>query len=348
MNQKKNNDLISLVIISYNQENYIKDAILSAFNQDFDNYEIIISDDCSTDNTWNIINETIKKETKRKNIEIILNRNENNLGIVRNYQKALFLTNGNWIVGMAGDDISKPNRLKTIKEFSLKENKIYAIGTGYDLINASGKKLTVNNSYIHNKMSLPLYPGFAAAIHYKTLAEFPEIKENIQSEDIIFSLRALELGKILLTNISTVEHRIHSKNVTSKGTSLNAYRGKINNHINAIKTLEYFKKNELKNKNLVPIIDDEIKKFKTNINQYDQIIFFYRLNFLRKILTVRKIHPISSQKKMKVFYFRIKIFLESYKISAFIFSMLKDNFRFLSALFATKKSKPVQQKTFFI
>lgn len=323
MTLNKDVDLISLIIISYNQEKYIKDAILSALNQDYDNYEIIISDDCSNDFTWNKINETINNEQDKIHT-VILNRNEQNLGIFGNFQKAISLSRGNWIVIMAGDDISKPNRLKVINELSQAHENIYAIGTGYDTIDAKGNYLYKNISCIRNEINLPMYPGFSAAINRDTFLKFPKIKENIQSEDIIYSLRAFELGNILLSDISTVKYRIHSQNITSKGTSIEDYKGKIKNHFNAIKTLEYYKTNELRNKKLIPVIENQIKTFEENVNYYNYIIRYYNLNFFNKIFNIFKPSPYNQNKKQNTIFVKFKIFCESYIILSFVVNRIKD------------------------
>jgi len=344
--KNRNQNYFSIIIISYNQEKYIKDAILSAFNQNFNNYEIIISDDCSTDNTWNIINETVAKEKNKRDISTCLNRNENNLGIVRNYQKALSLTKGNWIVASAGDDISKPNRLQVISSLVIANKNIFAIGTGFDLINESGGYISKNNPCIKKEINLPLYPGFSAAINRDTFTKFPNILENIQSEDIIYTLRAFELGKIILTNTSIVKHRIHSNNITSKGTSSKAYIGKILNHENAIKTLNYYKNNELQNEKLIPIIDRQIKKFEENIKHYEFITFYYKMNLLKKILNFSKIKLPVEHRNFYNFLYRIKIFCESYNISKIekIYFLLKSYKKELSS----KKDKLQKIKTYYI
>jgi hypothetical protein len=262
------------------------------------------------------------------------------LGIVRNYQKALSFTSGNWIVGMAGDDVSKPNRLKVISDLILTYKNIYAIGTGYDLIDANGKYISKNNRCVTNNINLPLYPGFSAAINRATYTRFPEIGENIQSEDIIFTLRAFELGEILLTNISTVNHRIHSQNITSKGTSIEAYYGKILNHENAIKTLEYYKAKELKNQSVIPIIDTQIEKFKENIEHYKFIITYYKKNFWKKIFNLSKINPPIKRGRYYALFYRFKIFIEHYGDFSRLEQLLKKTFYKLNSMSnRTKKAK---------
>jgi glycosyltransferase involved in cell wall biosynthesis len=322
---------LSIIIISYNQEKYIKEAFLSALNQEYNSFEIIISDDCSTDNTWKIINE-INTNVCHERIKVILNRNKTNLGIVCNFQKALSLTSGEWIVALAGDDIAKPNRLKVINYLSQIDHDIFAIGTGYDIINDKGQYQSKNKSCIRTELNLPMYPGFSAAIRRETYSEFPEIKDNIQSEDIIFSLRAFELGKILLSDISTIEYRIHSKNITSNGTSMKEYEGKINNHKNAIKTLKYYKKNEMRNKKLAPIIDKQIFKFESNIASYEKIITFYQMNFWKKIFNLSQIHSDKKYNDFKTFIFRLNLFIQSFKFLTSIVVNINRGFYLLKFL----------------
>ena len=98
MNNAINDYSISILIPTYNQINYISDAIESALLQDYSNIEILVLDDCSTDGT----NEYIKSKYKDSRLHIIYN--ENNLGRVKNYRKALELASGNWIINLDGDD----------------------------------------------------------------------------------------------------------------------------------------------------------------------------------------------------------------------------------------------------
>ena len=53
---------ISLVLVSFNQQKYVREAVESALAQDYDNLEIVISDDCSRDKTWEIISQRPKLE----------------------------------------------------------------------------------------------------------------------------------------------------------------------------------------------------------------------------------------------------------------------------------------------
>ena len=90
---------VSIQIPTYNQEDYIAAAIESALMQDYGNIEIIVADDCSTDNTQGII----KKFENNPKVKYF--RNKKNLGRVANYHKALYeYCTGDWVVNLDGDD----------------------------------------------------------------------------------------------------------------------------------------------------------------------------------------------------------------------------------------------------
>ena len=79
--------LVSFCLCVFNQEDFIQEAVEGALNQDYPNLEIIISDDCSTDRTWEIITEIIANHTEKN---IILNRNRKNLGLSTHINKIYY------------------------------------------------------------------------------------------------------------------------------------------------------------------------------------------------------------------------------------------------------------------
>lgn len=108
---------ISVFIVSYNQEKYIAQAIESVLKQSVKPYEIIISDDCSIDNTWNII-----KQYQSQYPDLIKAfRNDPNLGVFRNFNETTRRTTGNLITCVAGDDFIKPGYFEHVSE-CIKEN----------------------------------------------------------------------------------------------------------------------------------------------------------------------------------------------------------------------------------
>ena len=131
-----NSPAISVVMTAYNTEKYIKEAIESILNQTFKNFEFIIVDDGSTDNTRLIIEEYAKKDGR---IKVIYN--ETNLGIVFSSNKAIKIAKGKYIAIMDSDDISKASRLEQQFAFMESNPKVGVCGTNVILINKDGQKI---------------------------------------------------------------------------------------------------------------------------------------------------------------------------------------------------------------
>lgn len=115
MNISTNNDLnksiiqplVSILITAFNREFYIAEAIESALQSTYTHFEVIIVDDCSTDNTFKIASSFLKKD---KRVKVF--RNNHNLGQFGNRNKAIHLANGNYIKFLDSDDKIMPNGLE--------------------------------------------------------------------------------------------------------------------------------------------------------------------------------------------------------------------------------------------
>jgi glycosyltransferase involved in cell wall biosynthesis len=105
----KKDVLFSIITVSYNSELFIHDAIISILSSTFLNFELIIIDDCSSDNTWGIINKFDDKRIKKV-------RNKQNIGEYQNRNKALALAEGDWILYIDGDDFLYPHGLSFLNE----------------------------------------------------------------------------------------------------------------------------------------------------------------------------------------------------------------------------------------
>lgn len=94
-----NYPLVSIMIPTYNQQDYIAEAIESALAQDYENLEVVLTDDCSSDATGKIAG----RFTSDPRFRYV--RNENNLGRVGNYHHTAHnVARGEWIVNLDGDD----------------------------------------------------------------------------------------------------------------------------------------------------------------------------------------------------------------------------------------------------
>jgi len=106
--QKLIHPLVSIIVITYNSSKYVLETLESAKAQTYQNIELIVSDDCSTDNTVQICRNWIQ-ENKEKFIRTELLTVEENTGISPNCNRGAFKATGEWIKLIAGDDRLKNN-----------------------------------------------------------------------------------------------------------------------------------------------------------------------------------------------------------------------------------------------
>lgn len=103
---------VSILMPVYNGESHLKEAIDSILAQSFRDFEFLIIDDGSTDETLDILNEYVRKDER---VRVIINKE--NIGLTKSLNKGIHLANGKYIARMDADDISNPDRLKLQVEF---------------------------------------------------------------------------------------------------------------------------------------------------------------------------------------------------------------------------------------
>lgn len=113
--------LVTFALFAYNQEKYILEAIEGAFAQTYEPLEIILSDDCSTDRTFEIMRRAAASYRGRHTIT--LNRNPKNLNIGGHVNVVNRLARGELVVIAAGDDVSIPSRTQLLVDAWLASNK---------------------------------------------------------------------------------------------------------------------------------------------------------------------------------------------------------------------------------
>ena len=104
--------LVSIIMPAYNCEKYITEAIASVINQTYQNWELIVIDDCSQDNTVNIVKRLALEDTR-----INLYQNERNVGVSKTRNKGLSIAKGQWIAFLDSDDCWASEKLEKQMEF---------------------------------------------------------------------------------------------------------------------------------------------------------------------------------------------------------------------------------------
>lgn len=200
--------LISILMMTYNQETYVRDTVRGLLMQTYEPLEIIISDDCSTDGTWPIVQEeVIRYRESGGRHKVVLNRNEHNMGIGLHSQAVTKLAQGHFLVGNGGDDISFPNRVEWIYDAWVKDGG-----------NAS---VIVNNAIKIDLAGIPLGEmpnrildagvfGAGATYSRNVIDCFDAICEPMAYEDQVYYRRARVFGDLLVIHEPLMYYRVGS------------------------------------------------------------------------------------------------------------------------------------------
>ena len=171
---------ISVLVITYNQEDVITRAIDSLISQKESIYEICVSDDCSTDNTWRILQDYEKEYPGL----FVLNRNDHNLGIFENIEKSWTMPSGDIINLLSGDDECGKGWLNTVIRY-IKEKQIdykrelFCIYGDYKAIYPNGDSFVFKNSIIQSGID-PIRLTFRSLIGNRSLCYSKRILDKFE------------------------------------------------------------------------------------------------------------------------------------------------------------------------
>ncbi len=129
-------ELVSIIMPSYNTAEYIAESIRSVLAQTYEHWELIIIDDCSKDNT----DEVVRPFLKDSRIKYF--KNIKNKGAALSRNRALRIAQGKWIAFLDSDDIWLPNKLMRQTQF-MKKNNYHFSYTCYSEIDIKGRKTGV-------------------------------------------------------------------------------------------------------------------------------------------------------------------------------------------------------------
>ena len=185
--RKDNKILVSVIVPVYNQERYVSDTIISIARQKCNfNYEVIIADDCSQDNTYGICLDVAKANEGN----VLLFKNERNLGLLGNIFKALFpRCRGQFIAICAGDDVwNNENKIQQQVEYLQHHLDCSCVHTGYIKEFEESGKREVRNSWespLLNNYGKPM----ASEVVKETFTSFPVASSIMFRSDVLHNYR---------------------------------------------------------------------------------------------------------------------------------------------------------------
>jgi glycosyltransferase involved in cell wall biosynthesis len=210
----------TFVILAFNQAAYIAEALHAALAQSYSPLEILVSDDCSSDDTPGIIRTIAANYTGPH--KLVLNFNESNLGIGAHVNKVFQLARGQLLVLAAGDDVSAGNRVERMVAAWLRHgrrpsaiyceaNAIDALGQPcghFDTALAGIARLPERLISYSNRRKLLLL-GACAAYTPQVQAAFGPLDPRLGVEDIPLTVRASLLGGVECIDERLVDYRIN-------------------------------------------------------------------------------------------------------------------------------------------
>ncbi|WP_295664899.1 glycosyltransferase family 2 protein [uncultured Mucilaginibacter sp.] len=205
--------LVSVVMATYNGSRFLREQLDSIVNQTYPNLEIIVVDDCSTDDTVAILN---AYAAKYANIKVYVN--EVNLGYVKNFEKGLLLSTANYISPCDQDDIWLPNKTEFLMA-KLAGNAIVYCNSA--IINEAGeltgKKLS-DTKYLQTYDDCLQYTigntaaGHAMILTRKTMLDSMPLPTMIPHDYWLGFVATFE-SQLLFVDEPLVWYRQHSANV---------------------------------------------------------------------------------------------------------------------------------------
>ena len=146
MMEANNQPLVSVPVVTYNSAKYVLETLESIKAQTYQNIELIISDDCSTDNTVELCQKWVE-ENKERFVRAQIITSDLNTGVSANGNRGRDACQGEWIKGIAGDDLLTPNCIADCVEYVQQHpNVIYLFGR----IEAFGASEEQNRHFAEN------------------------------------------------------------------------------------------------------------------------------------------------------------------------------------------------------
>lgn len=252
-----NKPLVSILIPCYNHECFLDDCLNSIIKQTYENIEVLICDDCSSDGSFEKIKSYEDKLKSRFKRAVIL-KNETNCGVTANVNRLLKESKGEYLKTLASDDALAPEALEKAVDFFEKNDDI-------SVVVANGIKVPENQHYpdfhsnerlyaeapdfsqngffervaIHNEISAP-----AAMVRRKIYEEYGYYDETIKIEDFEFWLRILKEGKVKFgfVNQDLIFYRINSNSMSSVAINESTVKRRRLMHFSELKSLYKYRR----------------------------------------------------------------------------------------------------------
>lgn len=206
-----NEELVSIIMPSYNTAKYIAESIKSVQAQTYKNWELLIVDDCSSDDTDDVVRPFLSDE------RIKYLKNEKNSGAALTRNKALREAKGKWIAFLDSDDLWKPEKLEKMLTFMISNGYCFAYHE-YEKIDEESKPLNILVSgpkvVTKRKMYNYCYPGCLTFMYSAKEMGLIQIKDIKKNNDYAIHLKLCKKANCYLLQENLAEYRIRKKSIS--------------------------------------------------------------------------------------------------------------------------------------
>ncbi len=235
------NELVSIITPLYNSEEFISETIDSVLNQSYENWEMIIVDDCSSDNCVNIVKEYCEKDARIKLFE-----NKSNSGAAVSRNTAIEMAQGRFIAFLDSDDVWLCNKLEVQIAYMLK-NELDFTFSSYNKISELGRIIgvhKVNKDVRYHDLLKTCSIGCLTAVYdTKRIGKvfMPLIRKR---QDFALWLKILKLtDKAYAIEETLANYRINAGSISNSKRKVLKYQWKVYYEIEKlgfIKSIYYF------------------------------------------------------------------------------------------------------------
>ena len=222
--------LVTFALFAYNQERYIREAVEGAFSQTYEPLEIILSDDCSSDRTFEIMQEMAAAYEGPHQVRV--RRNENNLRLAQHLNTISQISTGTIMSWAAGDDIATPHRTSKFLEIFNNNSEIDFVHSALEHISEEGHHLKFHfheskirqpniMDAIRGKSRITISQSCAFRCH--AFESFGPLNASVTQEAMVMGFRAVGKGVKYICEPLT-KYRIGSGTSTYQGRHIERIR----------------------------------------------------------------------------------------------------------------------------
>ena len=206
--------LATFTVFAYNQEAYVAEAVRGALAQRYRPLQVILSDDASTDRTFEVMSEASK--ACPPDIALVLNRNPVNTGIARHIDRVIGMAEGKYVVLSAADDVSLPERTSlSVDALVNDEQGRMALHSAVVNVDAKGRILYVRENPHRHRLDSPeavlehdvYLTGSSVTVDRRLYADFPALLPDVVNEDKVTAFRCAFLGGAVYIKQPLVNYR---------------------------------------------------------------------------------------------------------------------------------------------